>query len=623
MKKSRKKAIGKAGDSSHVIKPPVAVTVSRMDDWWVGPLILAMLVAITYGHTLDVPFYLDDFSSIQENPVIYQWDGSLRQLWRYSAMRIIAYLSLALNYQMHAFQVTGYHVVNILIHILAGMAVLGLLKGLVRTPAVSQAFSTSEKTWIPLAAAILFVLHPLQIQAVTYIVQRIASLAALFYVLSMAAFIQARLADQQRNRVIWIILCVVSAGCAILTKQNTATLPFSLMLLEYGFFQTSPKKLGVIILAGCIALLAAGLILVGVFDYNPFSLQKMLAMTRETTTISRVSYLATQLWVLLRYIRLFFWPNDLHIDYDFPLIDGMYNGQALIGLLIHVGIIGLGIWQLKKHPLPAFGLLFFYLAHAVESSIIPIRDVVFEHRTYLPNLGLIMVCTWFILFGLKRWIPFNAAVAIFLVMACGLGTATWLRNQQWRDPIALWKDNVRKAPGNKRGWDILGKHYLQAGQPENALVALNHAMDQSDIGNDLSNGSASVETILNIVVAHKHLKRYDRGLAIIDQALHKDMSPMNRSKFYVNRGNILFDQQHLDQAEAAFREAIKIYPAGLTARINLTVILGFTNRIAEGEALCHEVLAIDPNNDAAKRNIALLADLKKGIRGQVAGKDRK
>ncbi|MGD9971449.1 MAG: tetratricopeptide repeat protein [Desulfatirhabdiaceae bacterium] len=610
-----------AVDSSRTIDPSAPVTRSRLDVGWVGPLILVTLVAITYGHTLDVPFYLDDFSSIVENPVIYQWDGSPGQIWRYSAMRIIAYLSLALNYQMHAFQVTGYHVVNILIHILAGMAVLGLLKGLVRTPVTSRMFSASEKTWIPLAAAILFVLHPLQTQAVTYIVQRMASLAALFYVLSMAAYVQARLSDHQRNRVIWIIVCILSAGCGILTKQNTATLPFSMIALEYGFFQTPLKKLGLVALAGGIAILAAGLILVGVFDYNPFSLQKMLAMTRETTTISRESYLATQLWVLLRYIRLFFWPNDLHIDYDFALIDGMYNGQALIGLVIHAGIIGLGIWQLKKHPLPAFGLLFFYLAHAVESSIIPIRDVVFEHRTYLPNLGLIMVCTWFILSQLKRWIPFNAAVAIFLVMACGLGTATWLRNQQWRDPIALWEDNVKKAPGNLRGWDILGKHYLQAGQPEKALAVLNHAMDQSNIGNDLSNGSASVETILNIVVAHKHLKRYDRGLAIIDQALHQDMSPMNRSKFYINRGNILFEQQHFDQAEAAFREAIKIYPAGLTARINLSVILGFTNRIAEGEALCHEVLAIDPGNDAAKRNLALLRDLKtKQNRQESAGR---
>lgn len=269
-------------------------------------LLLALAIVLTYGHTLDVPFYLDDFSSIQENPIIFDWQGTLAELWQFSALRIVGYFSFALNYQVHQFQVAGYHVINILIHFLTGCAILGLLRGLVRTPALNTVLSEENKRWLPLIAALIFVLHPLQIQGVTYIVQRLASLAALFYIATMASFIQARLTENWKLRTFWILACILFALLGFLTKQNTATLPISLLLLELLFFPGSKRHL---ILAGGIAATGVGIvwiILAYLFQQNPFSLEAMEALTRETTMISRTSYLATQMSVLWTYISLFF-----------------------------------------------------------------------------------------------------------------------------------------------------------------------------------------------------------------------------------------------------------------------------------------------------------------------------
>ena len=318
----------------------------RLGTWYVQVGLLVIVVAITYGHTLDVPFYLDDFSSIQENPVIYNWQGTYAELWQFAALRIVGYLSFAFNYQIHQFQVAGYHVVNIIIHLLAGGAILVLLRGLVRTPALHPLLSEDAKRLLPIVVALIFVLHPLQIQGVTYIVQRLASLAALFYIATMACFIQARLTAGWLRRSLWILACILLALLAFFTKQNTVTLPIALLLLELIFFPGHKTRL---ILTGVVALFGLGIawfILAWVFKQDPFSLQAMQALTRETTAISRTSYLATQMSVLWTYIGLFLWPLSSHIDYNYPITESFlyvnYNYHLVARLLHSEAIFALG-----------------------------------------------------------------------------------------------------------------------------------------------------------------------------------------------------------------------------------------------------------------------------------------
>src|SRR5213083_1897364 len=149
--------------------------------WPVHVLVLALAVALAYGHTLDVPFYLDDFSSILENSLVYHWQG-FAALRAYAPMRVLTYASFALNHRWGGFDPVGYHLVNLAIHFLAGVAVYGFTRGVLRTPHVEGSVSPSVRAGVPLFVSLVFLLHPLQTGAVTYIVQRLASMAALFCV---------------------------------------------------------------------------------------------------------------------------------------------------------------------------------------------------------------------------------------------------------------------------------------------------------------------------------------------------------------------------------------------------------------------------------------------------------
>jgi hypothetical protein len=629
-----------------------------IDKWFIQVLLLAVAVALTYSHTLDVPFYLDDFSSIQENPVIYNWQGTLAELWHFAPLRIIGYLSFALNYQIHQFEVAGYHLVNIIIHFLTGCAVLALTRGLLRTPAL-EGTPNSVVRWLPLIVALIFLLHPLQIQAVTYTVQRLASLAALFYFGAMACFIQARLAKNLIQKMLWILACLLFIALAFFTKQNTVTLPFALLLLEFIFFPKHTQRLIIISIVTFTGLIILWLMLTYIFNQNLISLATVDELTRETSDISRLSYFATQMTVLWKYISLFFWPFTAHIDYDYPIADSLISANthyhliarvldspALWGLLGHLLLVSIALYHLRRLPLLAFSILFYYLAHAIESSFIPIRDVIFEHRTYLPNLGIVILCAWSIMIVvqklLNQWLNVRLATIALLTFLIALGTATWLRNNQWRDPVALWQHNVEHSPNKQRGWVILGKHLVQRGQQQQqqgqtelakqtltqGIEALNRAIVKKTYPDGSQSMIVTPETALNLVVAYKSLRQYNDALKWIQQALalKERLRPFDQAKFLVNQGNIYFEvgryyQQQGEQmkaatffqrSEASYRQAIQSYPHNLKAHINLASLLGMLGRFEEAVTIYQKILAIDPSNSYVEQNLQKIQEIMKG-----------
>lgn len=607
-----------------------------INQWYFQIILVAFATIGVYYHTLDVPFYLDDFSSIQENPVIYNWQGTLIELWHIYHIRIIGYLTFALNYQINQFQVDGYHIVNIIIHLLTGLAVLALMRGIVRTPLLQDKLDSHAKQWLPLVVALFFILHPLQIQAVTYIVQRLASLAAFFYIMAMACFIQARLSTKNITRIIWIMACILLSLFAFLTKQNTVTLVPALLLLELIFFPFHRKQLLVAVTITLSVLGAIWVLLAMALDYNPFSLQAMIDLTQETSEISRESYLSTQFSVIWTYIKLFFYPVGLHLDYQYPITEHFiyqhqsYNfvarlmhSQALWALIGHLTLISIAIYSVRRFPLFALGILFYYLAHLVESSVIPIRDVIFEHRTYLPNLGLFIICAWLLVDPLANWLNKKLIVVIIFAIMVILSVMTWQRNELWRDPIALWKYNIEQSPEKKRAWVILGKHLLQKSQLERqvsieqsnatletALETLQQSIQTVNNADGSQTKSYSIEAVLNMVVAYKLLKQYDRAMSWVDQALTlPNLSAFNRAKFLINAGNINYEQKQLDKAESFYREAIQYSPDSLIARGNLATILAVTNRITEAKAMYHAILAIDPQNQQAIESLQKIEHL--------------
>lgn len=580
------------------------MTPVRLTSWLLHLILIALAVAATYAHTLDVPFYLDDESSIRENAVVTQWQdfGTLRD---YAPMRWVTYGTFALNYRFGHFDPAGYHVVNILIHLLAGFAVYGLARGLWCTRRVRDHLSPGAGAALPLVTALLFVVHPLQTQAVTYIVQRLASLVALFYIASLAAYVQARLASNRLARRAWMAACVSFAVLALFTKENAATLPVAIALTELIFFARSWKNVAQVMMGLMVAGVALWLVSALAFGSDPFSLQSMGGMASHTRSIGRDRYLATQIPTLWTYVRLFLWPAGLHLDYADDMLHRLRDPGVLVAMAGHLVVVALAIVWWRNKPVVAFGLLFMYIAHAVESGIIPIPELAFEHRTYLPNLGLCLVAAWVLAVEAPRLLrgPRLAFVLVALVII-GLGWATWRRNEQWRDPIGFWRDNVRLAPTKARAWGNLGRSLALGGRPAEAIEALERSLELRPAVSGEDPGRTI--DITNLVVALEALGRHDEAQSWIDRTLEEPMPARLRATLLVNRGNLELARKRVTEAERSFREALALDPSLLGARANLASTLAQVGRVAEAESLYEEVLRVDPDDDSTRMNLLQL-----------------
>jgi protein O-mannosyl-transferase len=569
---------------------------------------IVLAAALVYGNTLDVPFYLDDFSSIFENPVIYG-GGGFSELWQYAPQRIVGYATFACNFQLHHSQPAGYHLVNILIHILTGLSLFALIRGLFRTPVVVGYRSAQTVNLLPLFVALLFVVHPMQTQAITYVVQRLASLAALWVVASLACYVYGRVVQGGGQKSLLFFLSFLFAGLGFLTKQNTFVLPLLVIGIESVFFPaTRVRVMWGLLIAGIAALLLWA-VLVFFLGYEAFSLGSLDRYTRETRDISRSSYFLTQVHVLWIYIKLFFWPVGLHLEHDVILVDSLSDWKTLVCLAGHIALFSLAVLTGRRYPLFSFGILFYYITHLVESSLIPIRDVMFEHRAYLPNAGLCLSSGWllFVLSGKKIGGRIAAGtVGVTLLVVCGV--LAWQRNEVWRDPISLWHDSAIHAPNKARPWDEYGKHLLQQGKTQEAVTVFQETVERIH-GKGVAPGLVMEETAaINLVIALEKSGQPEAALQVADDFLTRKAKPINKSKVLTNKGNLFFRLNRLAEAEKSYRQAIKVFKKNLTPMNNLAVLMMAQGRLDEAEELLGVALSIDPEFEASR---SLLERIKK------------
>lgn len=552
---------------------------------WGQVLLLAAAAALVYSNTLDVPFYFDDKKSIVDNTTIHSLQN-IASIWNKNPFRFISYLSFAINYHFHGVNVYGYHFVNIVIHFLAAFSLWGLIRGLLRTPAVKGKLDTRIEYWLPIIASLLFVLHPLQTQAVTYVVQRSAAIAALFYITSMAAYVQVRLADKNIKRILWSVGVLLSVILAFLSKQNTVTIPLAIILTEAVFFPLYKKKV-----FSLLAFLALG---VGVmlaiihfgFETTPFSLETLDKMTRETKMISRPDYLATQMLVLWQYVLKFFYPIGLHLDHDFPLAHGFSQGKVLLAAGGHLLVLFISFFYARRYPLLFFAAAIFYVTHLVESGAIPIRDVFFEHRMYLPMIGLCITVAFFILHFIRGKYSGRSVTAVSLLIFFTLGLLTWNRNTVWRDPVALWSDNVAKAPMKARPHHNLGRVLVLKGNTDDGIVSFRKAIELDPEYVLAYNGIGIALT-----------KKGDPALAVEYLQIGLTQDP-HYEELHFNAGVAFAKLGNSNKAIAHYRKALAASPEYDSARNNLANLLykeGFVD-----EAIKHYHIAIRNSTDNTK-----------------------
>jgi len=493
-------------------------------------IVLFLFLLISYGNTFTAVWHLDDFPNIVQNQNLHLESFNIRSVTKvFSAhpteegrlFRPIAYLSFALNWYLGADNVVGYHLVNILLH--WGTAILLYLTALqlLETPSLQQR-SDRTKHQTALLAALLWAVNPVQTQAVTYIVQRMAVLATFFFLAALLCYLMGRRDSRKIIQFYWFLTGLACFILALGTKENSITLPAVLLLVEGIFFQSFAKikrhhiviGIGLLCMSGVAAyLLTNGNPLGSIFNYE----HRSFTLWQRVLTESRI---------MVFYLSLLFFPAPFRLSLDHDIILSTSLIQPVTTLLSIAFLLALTIWAVWKHkswPLAAFAILFFLLNHVIESSVFPL-ELIFEHRNYLPSLFLFLPISVFLVDAYngerlqsEPLLRHTLAGAIILTI-CVLSAATHTRNNVWRTEQSLWEDGVAKAPGQSRPY-------------------------------------------INLAFTYQKLGRNDEAFELSRQSLTKD-SPTpskDRMRAYNNMGNIATTRGNYKEAIGYYRQGLQAY----------------------------------------------------------------
>jgi tetratricopeptide (TPR) repeat protein len=540
--------------------------------------------AAVYSNTLGAPFTYDDYPNIANN-------AAIRTLWPTVAMRgtsrPVASYSFALNFAIHGQRVGGYHVVNLAIHLAGGLCLYGIARrSFVRVGGRFADWSTA----LALAIALLWVVHPLQTQAVTYIVQRMESLMGLMYLATLYFFIRAQESKHPRG---WlaasVLVCALGMGC----KEAMVSAPLIVLWYDRAFVARSWPELfrsRGLYYAGLAATWAvlAGSMMQSKVDYEEAGVGRVAGLTPWT-------YLLSQSEVIVHYLRLCIWPRGQVFDYLWPVSHSVF--EVLPSALAVVGLLAATAWCLVRHPKLSFlgGWFFFILAPT--SSIVPIKHLAFEHRMYLSLAAVAVVFVLLLHYGVG-WLnlpPVSSrrvfAIAI-AVIVLALGVTAYARNRVYRSEIALWSDNTAKMPTSSAAWANLGTSYFRAKNYTEARRCLEKALRLDPQSATTNAGYAGV---LIQIGDYKSARQY---LSIALQ-----INP-NGPTALTNLGHLLLDTGHYEEAIEYYQRVLQLEPDEYRCRTSLAAALIGSGRLDEAIDQCQLVLAIQPNSAEAHVNLA-------------------
>jgi tetratricopeptide (TPR) repeat protein len=469
------------------------------------PVVAILLLAATaYANSFGAAFHFDDFPQIVENPLLrdrlaymapWTMAGRLPPGEFASAYlpRLVGNVTFGLNVWLNGFTVGGFHVVNFLIHVAAALLLRSLVVTLFRSPRLARSSIAPWAEHVALAAAALFVAHPIQTQAVTYIVQRYASLSTLLGLASLLAWAswRTKTSPPLLRTVLALTLAVCAAAAAMLTKESAVTFPLLALLAELLFFE-GPLGRRVAGLAPLLATMALPLAIAA--SAGGVSAERIAAGGDEALQqmgLSHADFLLTECRVVATYLRLLVLPLGQNLFWDYPISHAFTEPGVLPSGLLHLTLLGLGGWLYLRSrrgepalALVAFGILWFYGALFIESGAIVIVDVINEHRLYYPSAGFfVAVVAGGALLAREasaRWPAAPRALAgLCAAAAFVLAGASFERNRAWADEVSLWSDVAEKSPNLPQGHYMHGRALRLAGRFGEAEAAQRRALAAS------------------------------------------------------------------------------------------------------------------------------------------------
>lgn len=647
-------------------------------------LIIAAVGCIAYMNTFGVPFAFDDGLQISTNSMIKNFGNFMRYLHdrnfapegyaSFSPSRIVGYLTLAMNYATGGLEVTGYHIFNLTVHVINAVLVYFLVLLTFQTPyftAGSSVRSAERKKsyapgamsephapdpmrhaqFIALFAALLFVSHPIQTQAVTYIIQRFASLATMFYLAAIVIYIKGRSSLDEEGEgnpktrglkpLIFFSLSLLSALLAMKTKEIAFTLPLIVVLYEFMFFSAPLKKRLLVILPMLLLLIIIPLTLLGTNRSLGELLSDVTKVTRVQTNISRADYFLTELTVISKYIQLIFLPLNQNLDYDYPIYHSFFAPRVFLSFLFLSAVLGTAGYLLYKSQrafsyqpsvfggqppevkhdsrftfrdsrrsdyrlltthylrVVAFGIFWFFIAISVESSFIPISDVIFEHRVYLPSVGAFIALAACVNLVADRFGDDGrkkALVTCTLLIAV-LSAATFMRNNVWRSEVSLWEDVVKKSPNKVRGLNILAGAYLKVSRIDDAKYLLDKLSQMTFDSPDVEEGY-----YVNVASLKTDAGSLDEAEAALGKALE-----INGKSFqvYSDLCSVYIKKKKLQEAFDACNRSLRLLPGYPPALSNLSAVYRKLGNMDEAIRSAETALVFDPEYAPPHNNLGL------------------
>ncbi len=547
--------------------------------WWAAGLVV-LAVVLAYANSLSAPLVLDDYYSITENPTI-------RQVWppgpaltppakSGTGGRPLANFSYAVSYALSREQPWGHHVVGVGVHALAALALLGVVRRTLLLPALRAAAGTQALSLATLVA-LLWAVHPLQTQVVTYVSQRTESLMALCYLLTLYAFIRG---TEGRAR-LWHGLAVVACWCGMACKEVMVTAPVVVLLydrvLVAGSFATALRARWRLYLGLASAWLALAWLMIGVKERDVgFGLGA-----------SAFDYALTACQALVVYLRLALWPQPLIFDRGPALVTSF--AAALPWIAVLLGLAAGVVLAWRRRPALGFAAAWFFLLLAPTTSVVPIvQQPLAENRPHLALAGLLalLVVALYGRIGRWVWVAGGAAVVVGVI-------ATAQRNRTYATEVGLWRDTVEKAPGNVRAHHNLGAAWQKSGQRAEAIAAYESALA---LDPRYFYAHASLAATLG------ELGRDAEAIPHFREALR--LEP-RQPKVYVNFGISLFRSGHTKEGLEQLERGVALDPGSADAHYNLGTARHFLGRTAEAIAQFRQAVELDPRMVKAWNNLGL------------------
>jgi len=518
------------------------------------PLILVLVFTlVAYSNTLHADYQFDDLRVILNDGFIKNIENFYQiSTWEMVNLRPLALFSFAINYQIHGITIFGYHAVNIAIHLLSSIVFFLLLNTILKRLGIQW---SPHIKMIPIA---IFALHPIQTQAVTYIVQRMTSLSVLFYLASLLFYIKSRLSIENSNKnvatfISYGILCISFAVASILSKQIGISIFLSFAFIEFFILHSAKKNQNRYIGIIYIVAIIAGIIYATKNELLP----------HPARSINRIDYFLSQLHALPLYFKLIFTGIGQNIDHHITTTQSM-DSLVMIGASIYAVLV---IFIVKSpDKLVKFSACFFIGSMLVESSVLPIKDILVEHRMYLPLIPISILAGHLI--NTMTVPTFHKQSTSFVLMLI-FTALTFTRNANWQTRETLWEASVKENEDNPRALNNLGQALMDK---EEYNLATEHLLKALTIK------SNNLFAQVNLAISYSYLNEFEKAAFYAERCTKK--YPRSTSAWYA-LGIYHSKKNNIHQAKQAFSSSLKFDNRNYDARKKLAEIAISEGNIAE------------------------------------------